>query len=107
MISEKALIDATRAALPEALRDKYTDDDLTIIYDIVWDYYEDKGLLDIDIDDDSEDDDLDIADLMGHTRKMLRKDKDNTIDLNDVEALVNAEMAAEDALYENEDLELD
>lgn len=104
MISEQALIDATRAALPEALRDKYTDDDLTIIYDIVWDYYEDKGLLEIDAEDD---DDLDIADLMQHTRDMLKKDKQNTIDLNDVEALVNAEMAAEDALYENEDLEID
>lgn len=98
------MIDATRAALPEALRDKYTDDDLTIIYDIVWDYYEDKGLLEIDAEDD---DDLDIADLMQHTRDMLKKDKQNTIDLNDVEALVNAEMAAEDALYENEDLEID
>lgn len=103
MISEQALIDATRAALPETLRDKYTDDDLTIIYDIVWDYYEDKGLLEIDAEDD---DDLDIADLMQHTRDMLKKDKHNTIDLNDVEALVNAEMAAEDALYENEDFEI-
>ena len=44
---------------------------------------------------------------MQHTRDMLKKDKHNTIDLNDVEALVNAEMAAEDALYENEDFEID
>lgn len=44
---------------------------------------------------------------MAHTRKMLSKDKGNTIDLNDVEALVNAEMAAEDALYENEDIDID
>ncbi|MDE7125912.1 MAG: hypothetical protein K2O12_05475 [Muribaculaceae bacterium] len=106
MISEQALIDATRAALPEALRNKYNDDDLTIIYDIVWDYYEEKGLLDIDAEDDE--DDLDIDDLMAYTRNMLKKDKGNTIDLNDVEALVNAEMAAEDALYENDDeIELD
>ena len=102
MISEQALIDATRAALPEDIRKKYSDDDITIIYDIVWDYYEDHGLLDIDAEDDE-----DVDDLVAHTRKMLSKDKGNTIDLNDVEALVNAEMAAEDALYENEDIDID
>lgn len=100
MISEQALIDATRAALPEDLRKKYTDDDLTIIYDIVWDYYDDKGLTDIDADDDT---DLNVEDLIDHVKKMLQKDKGNTIDLNDVEALVNAEMTAEDKLYESED----
>ena len=105
MISEQALIDATRAAHPEDIRKKYSDDDITIIYDIVWDYYEDHGLLDIDAEDDE--DDLDVDDLVAHTRKMLSKDKGNTIDLNDVEALVNAEMAAEDALYENEDIDID
>lgn len=104
MISEQALIDATRAALPENLRKKYTDDDLTIIYDIVWDYYDDKGLTDIDADDDT---DLDVDDLMEHVKKMLKKDKGNTIDLNDVEALVNAEMTAEDTLYENEDWDIE
>lgn len=100
MISEQALIDATRAALPEDLRKKYNDDDLTIIYDIVWDYYDDKGLTDIDADDDT---DLNVEDLIDHVKKMLQKDKGNTIDLNDVEALVNAEMTAEDKLYESED----
>ena len=105
MISEQALIDATRAALPEDIRNKYSDDDITIIYDIVWDYYEDHGLLDIDAEDDE--DDLDVDDLVAHTRKMLSKENGNTIDLNDVEALVNAEMAAEDALYENEDIDID
>ena len=100
MISEQALIDATRAALPEDLRKKYNDDDLTIIYDIVWDYYDDKGLTDIDADDDT---DLNVEDLINHVKKMLQKDKGNTIDLNDVEALVNAEMTAEDKLYESED----
>jgi len=101
MISEQVLIDAMRAALPEQLRNKYSDDDLTIIYDIVWDYYEDKGLLDINMDDD--DDDLDIDDLVAHTRKMLKKDKGNTIDTNDAEALVMAEISAEDALYDADD----
>lgn len=100
MISEQALIDATREALPEDLRKKYNDDDLTIIYDIVWDYYDDKGLTDIDADDDT---DLNVKDLIDHVKKMLQKDKGNTIDLNDVEALVTAEMTAEDKLYESED----
>lgn len=104
MISEQALIDATRKALPEELRSKYTDDDLTIIYDIVWDYYDDKGLTDIDADDDT---DLDVEDLMNHVRAMLKKDKGNTIDLNDVEALVNAEMTAEDQLFESEDWDIE
>ncbi len=101
MISEQALIDATRKALPEELRNKYNDDDLTIIYDIVWEYYDEKGFLDIDADGD--DDDLNVEDLMNYTRNMLKKDKGNTIDLNDVEALVKAEMTAEDELYEQDD----
>lgn len=48
------------------------DDTILDIIDIIWDYYEDHGQLDINLDDD-DDDDVDIDDLTRHVVKMFRK----------------------------------
>ncbi len=73
---------------------KYDDDQLLNIIDIIWDYYEDHGLLDISFDD-SADNDVDPSELIKYVRKMLRKDRGSIIAEIDIYALVRAELEYE------------
>jgi hypothetical protein len=76
---------------------KYDDDQLLNVIDIIWDFYEDNGLLDINLDDD-DDDAVDAAVLVKHVSKMLAKDKGATIAREDVEPIVLAELEYENTL---------
>lgn len=69
---------------------RYDDDDILDIIDIIWDYYEDHGLLDVSMEED--DDDIDRQTLIEHVVKMVRKDKSSKINLDDIPAIVNAEL---------------
>jgi hypothetical protein len=75
---------------------KYDDDQLLNVIDIIWDYYEDNGFLDITLDD--EDEDVDVDKLVKHVSKMLARDKGAVIAPEDVEPIVLAELEYEDSL---------
>jgi hypothetical protein len=79
---------------------RYDDDQLLNVIDIIWDYYEDHGLLDISLDNDDEDDNIDTEQLVKHVSKMLAKDKGATIAREDVEPIVLAELEYENSLEE-------
>ena len=49
---ENEAIKTMRASLPEGKTQGYSDDDLLNLVDIIWDYYEINGLLEIDLDED-------------------------------------------------------
>ena len=53
----------------------YVDDEILNIIDIIWDWYEDNGLLDIDTE--ADDEDVNTNALIKHVRKMLSKDPDS------------------------------
>lgn len=74
----------------------YDDDQLLNVIDIIWDWYEDNGMLDICMDDD--DDEVDSEVLKTHVAKMLRKDRGSEINPGDVSAIVDAELAYENTL---------
>ena len=91
-----------RAEVDPALSAKYTDDDeLLNIIDLVFDYQEANGLLDIDFDDDadSEDDELDVDDLLAYVVRMLRKDKGAKLSPDDAAPFVKAYLNYESTLY--------
>lgn len=73
---------------------KYKADDILEVIDIIWDYYEDNGFLDIDmsLDEEEGDDDVDTQKLIDHVVKMLRKDKSTNVLIEDVPAIVKAEL---------------
>ncbi len=94
---EDAAIKAIRQALPEGKADTYTDDQILNIIDMIWDFYEENGLLEIDDDEEIEETAL-FDDLLRYTRKMLQKDKQSGIAPEDVETIVRAEIDYENSL---------
>lgn len=81
-------------------RTTYDPDELLNIVDMIFDYYESRGLLDIDDDSDEEDPQrpaLD-ADVAAYVRTMLKRDKLAAVKPEDVEAIVVAELDYEESL---------
>lgn len=93
--SEEAVIAAMRGVLPAELPRPIDDDELLNVVDIIWDYYDDNELLDID-----SDDELDVTQLKSHVRKTLAKDKLSPVSPDLVDILVDAELAYEASLDE-------
>lgn len=95
---ENEVIRLIRERLPEQSAKTYSDDDLLNIVDMIWDYYEMNGLLDIDSsDDDDEAEDI-VSDLVDYAKRMLKKDKACKVKPEDVKCIVLAELAYEDFL---------
>lgn len=93
---EKDAIKAMRAAISNENSALYDDDELLNVIDIIWDWYDDQGLLDIDAEADDEDVNTDA--LIKHVGKMLSKDSDSPIKREDIEPLVSAELRYEQSL---------
>ncbi|MCM1521127.1 MAG: hypothetical protein NC039_00575 [Muribaculaceae bacterium] len=93
---EKEAIAAMRAALSDEASSRIDDDELLNIIDIIWDWYDDQGLLEIDAEADSEDVNVDA--LVSHVRKTLAKDKLSPVSPAEVEPLVSAELQYEQTL---------
>lgn len=86
----KALVAQGRAA--------YNNDEILNIIDMIWDFYEENGMLDVD---DEADDEEDIAsELADYIARMLKKDKESTVELADIETIVKAELDYEDSLID-------
>jgi len=96
---EKDAVKAMRSALDAEASARISDDELLNIIDIIWDWYEDQGLLDIDADADT-DEDVNTQALVAHVRKLLAKDKLSPVLPAEVEPLVAAQLAYEQSLEE-------
>lgn len=82
--------------LREAGRDAYPEDEVLNVIDMIWDFYEENGLLDVDADDDT-DDDIE-PDMIDYVNRMIRKDKGASVDPRDVPIMVRAEVDYEDSV---------
>ena len=96
---EKTAIAAMRAELSPEASARINDDELLNVIDIIWDWYEDSGLLDIDAE--ADDEDVNVASLVAHVRKILAKDKHTPIHTHEIEPLVLAELRYESSLEGN------
>lgn len=83
--------------LPQDLKKKYSDDDILIVIDTIFDYYDSKGFFDISADDDDESE-LSVPDLVSYVKNQLRKDSDNIIEMDDVMSIVLGELEYEESL---------
>ena len=95
---EKEAIKAMRQVLSPEASERCGDDELLNIIDIIWDWYEDNGLLDIDAE--ADDDDVNVETLAAHVRRLLAKDKLSPVLPDEVEPLVAAELRYEQSLIE-------
>lgn len=75
---------------------KYSDDDILEVIDLIWDYYEDNGFLDIDMDDESDGaESVDKTKLIAWITKMVKKDHNSNLNPEDLPAIIDAELAYE------------
>ena len=95
---ESEAIKYMRLHVGEDLSTKYDDDELLNLIDIVYDYYESNGLLELDLSDD--DDELYVEDLMEYISRMLRKDKRAQLSVEDARPLLEAYLEYEESLDE-------
>lgn len=95
---ENEAVKFMRAGVAPEIAAKYDDDELFNLIDLIYDYYESNGMLDIDVEDD-DDDELDVDDLNSYIARMLRKDKGASLSSDDASAFVRAYLAYEDSLY--------
>ena len=95
---ENEAIKTMRASLPEGKTQGYSDDDLLNLVDIIWDYYEINGLLEIDLDEDETE--VSVTDIVDYANRMIRKDKGANIGPEDIPLLVEAELDYENSLLD-------
>lgn len=93
---EKALI-FIRKAVGQKISDKYSDDELLFIIDTIWDYYENKGFLSLDMDE-TEEEILDSDDLINYVKKEVANEEEIMMDSSDIGLIVKAELEYEESL---------
>lgn len=86
-----------RAELPQDMSMKYDDDEILCIIDIIWDYYEKKGLLSLNLAE-TDEEVLDVDDLTKFVKKEVKNDQELLMDPKDVELIVKAELDYEESL---------
>lgn len=95
---EDRAVDFIRALLPEEIKDKYTDDEILYIIDIIWDYYESKGLTSLPSGSEDDDDRLDVDDLTKYVTRELKKDGGLLMDNADISYIIKGELEYEETL---------
>ncbi len=93
---ENKAVDAINNALTAAGRTPYPDDEILNIVDMIWDYYEENGLLELDWDDDDEE--VTADEIIGYVTRMLKKDKGANVSIDDLSIIIKAELEYEESL---------
>ncbi len=82
--------------LPQDLKDKFTNDELNYIIDLVYEFYEDKGFLEET--DDEVDVEIDEDELIDFVVKQAKKDNVGKFTPEDITFIVQGELAYCDSL---------
>ncbi|HIT14828.1 MAG TPA: hypothetical protein IAA88_00385 [Candidatus Avimuribaculum pullicola] len=90
-----------RNYVPNAIKNKYSDDDILLLIDTMFDYFE-KGDEDEILYDDDVVDENNINEIVNYVKKNLRKDPDNQIEVDDIKYLVEGELEYENTLEDEE-----
>ena len=83
---DDAAVAYIRPRLPQEIQNKYTNNEIIYIGDIIYDFYEKKGFFD------------ESDELIRYVRTSLKKDGDAEFDDDDVEFLVRGELDYEESL---------
>lgn len=97
VFDEDKALEFIRAAIGQRISDKYSDDEILFIIDTIWDYYENKGFLTIEMDE-TEEEMLDSDDLINYVKKEVAKEQELMMDPGDIGQIVKAELEYEESL---------
>lgn len=86
-----------RATLPAEVSEKYDDDEILYVIDIIWDWYEKNGYLTISLDV-TDEEDMDVEKLTAYVQKEIAKDKEIMMDPADVGMIVDGELKYEESI---------
>ncbi len=93
MYDETQAVKQINKALNDAFGITYPTDEILNVIDIMWDFYDDNDLLDLDIENDAE---LDVDALRAKVRSMLAKDRNTPIKPEHIDTIIDAELQYED-----------
>lgn len=98
---EAAAVKYIRARLPKEINEETKDDDdILCVVDVIWDYYDKKGLLSLD-NLDEEEELLDPNDLIRYVKKEMAEEEDIHFSARTIEIIVKAELDYEKSLEDN------
>lgn len=86
-----------RATLPQEVSERYDDDEILYVIDIIWDWYERNGYLKIDAGV-TEEEELDVAKLTAYVTKEIKKDGEVVMDPTDIDMIVKGELEYEESI---------
>lgn len=99
---ENIAIKQIRKVLSDKSNAIYNDDEILNVIDMIWDFYDENGMLDIDLEDGEDDSEAIYSELCDYVIRMLKKDKEAKILPEDVPAIVKAEVDYELSLEEGD-----
>lgn len=99
---ENAVTDFIASRLKEAGRNAYSHDQLINIVDMIWDFYDTRGLLDPDAEEEPERSDIE-PEIVSYAATLLKRDKKAGIDPADLPVIVAAELDYEDTLLDGDE----
>lgn len=99
---ENIAIKQIRKVLSDKSNAIYNDDEILNVIDMIWDFYDENGMLDIDLENGEDDSEAIYSELCDYVVRMLKKDKEAKILPEDVPAIVKAEVDYELSLEEGE-----
>lgn len=94
---ENDAVDYIRTHIDPAVAALYDDNELLNLIDIIFDYYEANGLLDIDADD-TDDPDVSVDEVAEYAARMLRRDKGARLDPKHAAPMIEAYFDYENSL---------
>lgn len=83
--------------LPQDLKNKFSNDEINYIIDIIYEFYEDKGLMNLDVQEDQVVE-IDEEEMISFVLKNTRKDKINNFTAEEVTFIIQGELAYCDTL---------
>lgn len=86
-----------RGTLPEEVSAKYDDDDILYVIDIIWDWYEKNGYLELNSDV-TDEESADLEKLTAYVSKEVAKDKELMMDSRDIDMIVRGEVQYEESI---------
>ena len=91
-----------QSSMPDKLKGQLTDDEINYLVDLIYEYYEDKGYLDEDAEDNVE---IDEEELVVFVLQNAKKDAIKAFTQEQVEAVIEGELLYYESLDDDDELE--